>query len=98
MCTFSSAARLRDTRRVTAEHNRKNPKRKLGLPEEPLDGTCENLRHPTGVDFPKDPSVEDKTPIENLGRLLQDGGGRLCNYIEIQDTQISNTDTGEQYI
>lgn len=84
MCAFSNAARSEGTQRATVAHNRKHSKRKLELLEQPPIGSCENPRLPTGAYIPKDASADDEAPTENPGRLLQDGGGRLCNYQVIE--------------
>ena len=94
-CTFSRDPPSAIPQRAVVEGNKRPPKRKLQSLEMPQFGTRD---HPNPVGFRKSPATEDETPIENTGRLLQDGGGRLCtSYLEFVDPCIT-ANSGKQYI
>lgn len=79
-CTFSNAPSSADRQSGTTEHNARPPKRKFQSLEIPQTTGRGSVHVRNFIASPKDPATEDETPIENPGRLLQDGGGRLCNY------------------
>ncbi|KAH6672312.1 fungal-specific transcription factor domain-containing protein [Halenospora varia] len=77
VCSFSTAPPLTPgPQRDPTEYHQK-ARRNIEDSELRQASRRNGAREYTDIPSPKDPPPDDETPIENPGRLLQDGGGRM---------------------